>query len=284
MKDYQNDYEPSYTVHLSQRATAMVRSMAIFCLTVLLITGAGLFFAFYTERFSIISGDQGIYVFDRKDIHLNHCNSDGECNAVNLIKSPAELASIQALVGPSTGNMGAGNNLLNPLNQQQCNQQQGQQNVRGSGTQASILGQGIPKTLPTANIQNQMNAAQQQVNAQMNTGQNVMQQQPQLQAPVMPQAIQQPMPQSLPPVVQPQMQQFQPPQQNSFVAPQQPQAFAPQQDFTQPQGNFNDDTGDTGDDNVDNGDNAGDAEDDSTPIDPNALDDGTGVLGDIGQQ
>ncbi len=188
MKDYQGDYEPSYTAHLSQRATAMVRATTIFCLTIFIVAGMGLFFAFYSERFTIVGSDHGVYVFDRKDVHLNHCDQEGTCRTVMLAKSPSELAAVaqQNIMG-QPGQSITNGGLLTGFNQQQnpCVQTPGTSSTP-TIQEGGILGVGLPKMAPMAVIQGQMNAAQQQINTASSLQQQSM-------------AMPQQMPQQLPP-------------------------------------------------------------------------------------
>ena len=165
MKDYQGDFEPSYSLHLSQRAIAMVKSTTIFCLTSIIIAGMFLFYAYYAERFAMIGAGDDIYVFDRKDLHLNHCGKDGRCNPVNLTKSAIELAAAKPLQPV------LGGSILTGFNKQQppcpsCQPGQVQGMPQGQiPMQADVLGMGIPKAPSPLATQAQMEAAQQNVNA-----------------------------------------------------------------------------------------------------------------------
>jgi|GEM_PF-3763503 len=169
MKD--NDYsESSYSSGASQRAGAMVKSMTIFCLSLLIIAGTFLFYLNYSDRFVMMTAGDGLYVFDRKESNLNRCDAkDKNCYSMALAKSPAELAMMQSMVNQSM--MGGG---IMPSLGLGGGQQGGMgvPNMMSSG-----FGPAIPQGTPSGMMQNQWQAGQQAANMQMGPNPAMMQQQ-----------------------------------------------------------------------------------------------------------
>ncbi len=190
MKDYQGDFEQNTSTppYHHQRVMAGLKATALFCGTLLIISGMFLSYTYYAERFMIIGNESGLYIFDRKETHFNHCDKDGSCNSLNLTKSPMELAALQKSFQPTMGG-----NMLTGFNQPPSTCQAGMpmqpmQPVQGmpmypmpqENMQMNMMGMGIQRTPPTMATQQQLQAGQQYANA----SEMMMQQHQMLQPPV----------------------------------------------------------------------------------------------------
>lgn len=204
-----DDYVESYETYRRPKYHGMVRVTAIVCFTLVVAAGMGLFYTHYNDRFNIMTNEHGIYVFDRKDASLNHCDTDANCKTVLLARNPVEAAKAVCESAVSQGQVAAasiGAGLLPFQGQASAPQPAGQasmmppvnqiapapvmqpnQNMQTAITPSSILGQGIPKVAHATQMQNQMQGAQNVVNA----GQMPMQQNQAMRA--------------TPPIVTPQM-------------------------------------------------------------------------------
>lgn len=146
-----SDYDPNYTVHINQRAISMIRSTSILCVTIFVIAGMALLYAYYSERYAIVPSQNGVFVFDRKDSHLNYCDGHGKCKAVILTKPIQEVFITQGHV-------------RTPGQIQQ--EWTSGENPSYDSTQTALLGSGIQKAPPTRVIQNQLRVGQQYVDAE----------------------------------------------------------------------------------------------------------------------
>lgn len=167
MKDYQGDYESGYFNQMTQRALAIVRSTALFCLTLLLIGGAFLYFVFYNERFSIVGYEEGVYVFDRSNLNLSHCSNTGKCFTMAMKKGedetpePAAAAPAPTPAAAPASTMVCVPQMIPTPQGMVANPplQTSALNLTAPATQNAVLGNGV---VPSS-VQQQMNIAQQQV-------------------------------------------------------------------------------------------------------------------------
>ena len=162
MKDYQGDYESSYLNQMTQRALAIVRATALFCLTLLLIGGAFLYFSFYNERFNIVGYEEGVYVFDRSDLNLSHCTNTGKCFTMAMKKSE-DAPPETPVMAPPPAPTSAPTNAIPVCVPQMIPTSQGMMltspqsplALTSPATQSAVLGSGV---VPSA-VQQQMNMA-----------------------------------------------------------------------------------------------------------------------------
>ena len=188
-----DEYTENFETYHRPRSHTLVKATAIFCFTLIIGAGMALFYAQYTDRFSIITTKEGVFVFDRKEASLNHCDNDANCKTILLARSPIETAKAvcenmveQGRV--ATSSIGGG---LIPFQQESgkpadlspppSSSPQGYPQTQAPLTPSMILGEGIPKGTPTAGVQHQLQAAQNMINTPV----QVM---PSIQAPMMAQS------------------------------------------------------------------------------------------------
>lgn len=185
----QNDYaEPK--VYIAPK-TQIVKSTALICLTTIIGVGMVLFSLHMNDRFSIIpSQEGGLYVLDRKDANLNHCDSNANCRTIALIHPQMDpitsvcgniMQSGQVMSGMIGGGMMPMSGQMSPMMNSQMGPQQqmmGPQMMQGQGMMlpqnqgmpgsinpSMILGSGMPKAAPTSVVQGAMQSGQVMVNA-----------------------------------------------------------------------------------------------------------------------
>lgn len=193
------DYVESPKTYLyPNRGMAFVRATGILCLTSIIGVAMVLFYIHSTDRFSVIPSDAGgIYVLDRKESYLNHCDGGAHCQTIVLGRSPAETAArvcetmaqqgqiMSGMVGGFVMPQFQGTPMMGPQMMMQgapspvfmgvqpaAVGMMPQQNTTGFSGQTSltpsmILGAGIPRGAPTAVIQGTMQSGQNMVNAGM---------------------------------------------------------------------------------------------------------------------
>lgn len=159
MSDYQSNANKGTMWGGSSHA--LIRAVSIFCLTAFLITAMFMLFAYNGDRFSIVSSDQGLYIFDRKSVDLSYCTSDGKC-ITTAIKRPELPPMMEGMQGDMQSQpMG----MMTPPPAPSANPQ----DIAYCQAVMQNNGGGNASWFGGANVPAQMNAAQQFVN---NTQQN----------------------------------------------------------------------------------------------------------------
>jgi hypothetical protein len=201
----------TYSQYEGGRAMSVIKATLIFCFTLLVCVLIIVGFYHYQDRFVLVGTNEGLFVYDRKLHHLNHCNSE-ICKTLAIIKSPEELALLMPEVIQQPVQQ-SGMICYPDTNKQQFPQQQMNSQM--------LLGHPSASLTPSQVISNQLQSAQQSLNASQMLQQPLptqAQQQNQISKPTTPTPIQKKMPpqqvapqqaqkpQVIPPVQQPQTQ------------------------------------------------------------------------------
>lgn len=195
-----SDYaEPPKAYLYPNRGMAFVKATGILCLTSIIGVAMVLFYIHSTDRFSVIPSEGGgIYVLDRKESYLNHCDGGAHCQTIVLGRTPAETAArvcetmaqqgqvMSGMVGGFVMPQFQGTPMASPQMMMQGASSPVAMGMQPSAvgmgapgmapqdagfpgqtslTPSMILGAGIPRAAPPSVIQGTMQSGQNMVNA-----------------------------------------------------------------------------------------------------------------------